>query len=605
MFGCLRGLCRPHCSNLSVTIRATPCLLRLQRQQQLLNTYLLHTCNNYGEYRASLAVEAAARRITPEPSSQLALEQGSASMSSTLQPQSKMASLLVLTKEEVDMAQKATDGWLKVVERALLTPLDFKEHKGRYGKVCVIGGSATFTGAPYFAASAALRMGADLATVITTPSAAMAIKAYSPELLVYPILPCRYGAERGKPNEQDPFDYQLELARLKIHAEPLLRKVDVVVIGPGLGGSSNYRFHEEHDTKQQQAQQQQHPRQGKQQEQQEQQHKQKSLDKSGSGGRLSHFLREAIDDVHKVVRGSSSSSVGADHKAAATATDRTNPATIDHAITKQAILEAEAAAAVTQKAAIFLLRLCMQMKKPLVLDADMLRILSIPGHEHYLSLLEGYDQAVLTPNGHELEQLLRALRRRQAAGDGEQHGPKGWNNYATHGLLPASLEAEGVTQHLAETVALLRGPCVFAKGRVDLLGAFDAKEDLEDCPRVYMAVAGLDPRYFGSPKRSGGQGDVLCGVLAEALVWSERGRALELKQVEEETAKLGLVVPFGGRPSVPYLFLMHAASLITRQAAFLAYKHHGRSMTAEHILDRLSAAAAIAFPSSWIQQSSL
>lgn len=142
--------------------------------------------------------------------------------------------------------------------------------------------------------------------------------------------------------------------------------MDVVVIGPGLGGSSNYRFHEEHDTKQQQAQQQHHPRQGKQQEQQEQQHKQKSLDKSGSGGRLSHFLREAIDDVHKVVRGSSSSSVGADHKAAATTTDRTNPATIDHAITKQAILEAEAAAAVTQKAAIFLLRLCMQMKKPLV-----------------------------------------------------------------------------------------------------------------------------------------------------------------------------------------------------------------------------------------------
>lgn len=118
MFGCLRGLCRPHCSNLSVTIRATPCLLRLQRQQQLLNTYLLHTCNNYGEYRASLAVEAAARRITPEPSSQLALEQGSASMSSTLQPQSKMASLLVLTKEEVDMAQKATDGWLKGTVRA-------------------------------------------------------------------------------------------------------------------------------------------------------------------------------------------------------------------------------------------------------------------------------------------------------------------------------------------------------------------------------------------------------------------------------------------------------------------------------------------------------
>ncbi|XP_053623184.1 ATP-dependent (S)-NAD(P)H-hydrate dehydratase-like [Plodia interpunctella] len=85
--------------------------------------------------------------------------------------------------------------------------------KGDAGKIGVIGGSTEYTGAPYFAAISALKVGADLVYVITTENAAPIIKSYSPDLIVYPYLQNNHVA--------------------KISA--LLRKMDVIVIGPGLG----------------------------------------------------------------------------------------------------------------------------------------------------------------------------------------------------------------------------------------------------------------------------------------------------------------------------------------------------------------------------------
>ena len=48
----------------------------------------------------------------------------------------------------------------------------------------VLGGSARYTGAPYYAAMAALRTGADLAFVFCAEEASIPIKSYSPELMV-------------------------------------------------------------------------------------------------------------------------------------------------------------------------------------------------------------------------------------------------------------------------------------------------------------------------------------------------------------------------------------------------------------------------------------
>jgi ATP-dependent NAD(P)H-hydrate dehydratase len=59
-------------------------------------------------------------------------------------------------------------------------------YKGATGRVAVVGGSAEYCGAPYYAAMSFLRGGGELAHVFCAPDAAPAIKTFSPELIVHP-----------------------------------------------------------------------------------------------------------------------------------------------------------------------------------------------------------------------------------------------------------------------------------------------------------------------------------------------------------------------------------------------------------------------------------
>lgn len=52
--------------------------------------------------------------------------------------------------------------------------------KGQNGRVAVIGGSFEFTGAPYYSAISALRVGADLSHIFCSKFSSAAIKSYSP-----------------------------------------------------------------------------------------------------------------------------------------------------------------------------------------------------------------------------------------------------------------------------------------------------------------------------------------------------------------------------------------------------------------------------------------
>lgn len=88
-------------------------------------------------------------------------------------------------------------------------------HKGQSGRIGIFGGSPDYTGAPYFAAISALKVGADLVHVFCCAGAAIPIKSYSPELMVHPVL-------------DDPND------PMKL-IEPWLERLHVLVIGPGLG----------------------------------------------------------------------------------------------------------------------------------------------------------------------------------------------------------------------------------------------------------------------------------------------------------------------------------------------------------------------------------
>ncbi|KAF8075112.1 Ribokinase-like protein [Lyophyllum atratum] len=102
--------------------------------------------------------------------------------------------------------------------KQLIPPMNGSLHKGQSGRVGVLGGALDYTGAPFFAAMSALRFGADLSHVICSPVAAGAIKSYSPDLIVHPILRQELTSEQVKPE-----------------LESLLTRLHVLIIGPGLG----------------------------------------------------------------------------------------------------------------------------------------------------------------------------------------------------------------------------------------------------------------------------------------------------------------------------------------------------------------------------------
>ncbi|KAL5720334.1 ATP-dependent NAD(P)H-hydrate dehydratase [Ranunculus cassubicifolius] len=109
-----------------------------------------------------------------------------------------------------------------------ITPiLDPNRHKGQAGKVAVIGGCREYTGAPYFAAISALKLGADLSHVFCTRDAATVIKSYSPELIVHPVLEESYNVR----------DDEKGSVSCKVLSEVAkwMERFDCIIVGPGLG----------------------------------------------------------------------------------------------------------------------------------------------------------------------------------------------------------------------------------------------------------------------------------------------------------------------------------------------------------------------------------
>jgi len=92
-----------------------------------------------------------------------------------------------------------------------------ESHKGDFGRLLVIGGNETFSGAPAFVALAALRTGVDLAYVAAPEKTAQSISSMSPDLITVK-LPGRHLTADN-------------LSALKTYVE----MVNAVVMGPGLG----------------------------------------------------------------------------------------------------------------------------------------------------------------------------------------------------------------------------------------------------------------------------------------------------------------------------------------------------------------------------------
>ncbi|KAK7097586.1 ATP-dependent (S)-NAD(P)H-hydrate dehydratase-like isoform X2 [Littorina saxatilis] len=122
-------------------------------------------------------------------------------------------------QKKKDQAQQSSGRTVGVTElqtmvKSVIPPLTNDLHKGQAGRIGIIGGCQEYTGAPYFSAITALKVGADLAHVFCTKEAAPVIKSYSPELIVHPIL-----------------DHVNALAEF----EKWLPRLHTLVVGPGLG----------------------------------------------------------------------------------------------------------------------------------------------------------------------------------------------------------------------------------------------------------------------------------------------------------------------------------------------------------------------------------
>ena len=94
-------------------------------------------------------------------------------------------------------------------------------HKGTFGSVLAVAGSAFYRGAALLAAEGALRTGAGIVTLASVEPVVSAAAARLPECC---LCPCRAGAEGGISPEN----------------VPLLRrqKATVLLLGPGLGGTA-------------------------------------------------------------------------------------------------------------------------------------------------------------------------------------------------------------------------------------------------------------------------------------------------------------------------------------------------------------------------------
>ncbi|KAJ8660064.1 YjeF family domain-containing protein [Lichtheimia ornata] len=105
--------------------------------------------------------------------------------------------------------------------RQLIPPLSSEMHKGQAGRVGVVGGSEDYTGAPFFSAISAMRLGADLCHVFCEPGAGTVIKSYSPDLIVHPYM-----------RTSDKKDASVD--NIVKRVTDTFGRLHVLVVGPGL-----------------------------------------------------------------------------------------------------------------------------------------------------------------------------------------------------------------------------------------------------------------------------------------------------------------------------------------------------------------------------------
>ena len=239
---------------------------------------------------------------------------------------------------------------------------------------------------------------------------------------------------------------------------------------------------------------------------------------------------------------------------------------------------------------------------PLVVDADALYLVCLDP-----ALVRGNVNAVLTPNAAELRRLAGAILGEEEARalTDVQRPEYDWSADGGEKKKARFLSArERVTRRLSEA---LRGVAILSKGSVDLgvCSATATDDDQDPRPRgpglsaaehaeraKEHVVAWCAVREGGTPRRCGGQGDVLAGSLATFLAWASVARRARARfRAEAEAFPVSPCLDAAEKVSAA----AHAAR-VTRDAARAAFEKKKRATTASDVVEEIGEAFEARFP---------
>ncbi|MCW3981785.1 MAG: NAD(P)H-hydrate dehydratase, partial [Candidatus Bathyarchaeota archaeon] len=131
---------------------------------------------------------------------------------------------LLIAKEHVGELLVKDVGLPRIIEKfagpgdvaLIIEPRDAESHKGDFGRLLIVGGSKTYSGAPALVAMAALRAGVDLVHIAAPEKTAYAISSLSPNLITVKL--------------ESSFLSPANLSEIR----PYLERATAVVIGPGV-----------------------------------------------------------------------------------------------------------------------------------------------------------------------------------------------------------------------------------------------------------------------------------------------------------------------------------------------------------------------------------
>ena len=180
-------------------------------------------------------------------------------------------------------------------------------------------------------------------------------------------------------------------------------------------------------------------------------------------------------------------------------------------------------------------------QKIIVIDADALFLLS---QDLEALHIQGYSRCILTPNAVEFSRLVAAL-------------PHDLKLHVEALDLPQQVLA--VSQHLG-------GVTILRKGLTDIIAGGSSGEV------VWEVIEG------GSPRRCGGQGDLLAGALSVAAFWSHANK-------DELRRNFQL---FGRSVDDPLVWAGLFSSILVRRAAVSAFERYHRSTSSVEILSHMA-----------------